>query len=195
MKQLKPHKKLSIFFFYSIRFERMQHLKMKALSTFGFSVVNLSILLSYLIDKFLKFLLLLIKKILCHYGICAFDTQFTFVSGLYSFNLSFTTVFQHDDLSHQLAATSETERDLWIQALHMASFEYMRSQLSSLKEKLSKLKVLNDNDSSRVASKRQRSFTSVSSKLVVHFCFVFYISFLLILFIYFVDYYNFSTKK
>lgn len=62
----------------------------------------------------------------------------------------------------QLAATSESERDLWIQALHMASFEYMKSQLSSLKEKLSK--IVNDNDSSEIASKRQRSFTSVSSK-------------------------------
>lgn len=76
---------------------------------------------------------------------------------------SFSLVFQHDDLSQQLAATSESERDLWIQALHMASFEYMRSQLSTLKEKLSKLKVINGNCSSEVASKRQRSFTSVSS--------------------------------
>lgn len=74
-------------------------------------------------------------------------------------------MFQHDDLSQQLAATSESERDLWIQALHMASFEYMRSQLSTLKEKLSKLKVINGNCSSEVASKRQRSFTSVSSKI------------------------------
>lgn len=71
-------------------------------------------------------------------------------------------VFQHDELVQQLAATSESERDLWIQALHMASFEYMKSQLSSLKEKLSK--IVNDSDSSEVASKRQRSFTSVSSK-------------------------------
>lgn len=71
-------------------------------------------------------------------------------------------VFQHDELIQQLAATSESERDLWIQALHMASFEYMKSQLSSLKEKLSK--IVNDSDSSEVASKRQRSFTSVSSK-------------------------------
>lgn len=75
------------------------------------------------------------------------------------------TVFQHDEISQQLAATSESERDLWIQALHMASFEYMRSQLSSLKEKLSKLKVINECDSSEVVSKRQRSFTSVSSKI------------------------------
>lgn len=75
----------------------------------------------------------------------------------------FLLVFQHDELIQQLAATSESERDLWIQALHMASFEYMRSQLSSLKKKLSK--IVNDNDSSEIASKRQRSFTTVSSKL------------------------------
>lgn len=61
-----------------------------------------------------------------------------------------------------MAATSEGERDSWIQALHMASFEYMRSQLSSLKEKL---KTVTDADSTQLSSKRQRSFTTVASKI------------------------------
>ncbi|XP_035219317.1 uncharacterized protein LOC118192452, partial [Stegodyphus dumicola] len=76
---------------------------------------------------------------------------------------AFSLIFQHDEVGQQLGAASEGERDSWIQSLHMASFEYMRSQLSSLKEKLKQLKGLDDNDISQISSKRQRSFTSDAS--------------------------------
>ena len=35
-----------------------------------------------------------------------------------------------------LAAYSESERNSWVEALHMASYEYMRSQLLCLKEQI-----------------------------------------------------------
>lgn len=73
-------------------------------------------------------------------------------------------VFKHDEVIQQLGATTESERDSWIQALHMASFEYMQSQLSSLKVKLNEIKNLNQNDLPDVSSKRQRSFTAGASK-------------------------------
>ncbi|PRD29681.1 UNVERIFIED_CONTAM: Inpp4a [Trichonephila clavipes] len=73
------------------------------------------------------------------------------------------TVFKQDEVSQQLGALTESERDSWIQALHMASFEYMQSQLSTLKAKLKEIKAINDNDSGVVSSKRQRSFTASSS--------------------------------
>ncbi|GFY71964.1 inositol polyphosphate-4-phosphatase type I A [Trichonephila inaurata madagascariensis] len=76
---------------------------------------------------------------------------------------SFSLVFKQDEVSQQLGALTESERDSWIQALHMASFEYMQSQLSTLKAKLKEIKAINDNDSGVVSSKRQRSFTASSS--------------------------------
>ncbi|GAB6021350.1 hypothetical protein CHUAL_003960 [Chamberlinius hualienensis] len=36
----------------------------------------------------------------------------------------------------QFASTSESERDSWIQAVHMASYDYIRSQLKTLQDKL-----------------------------------------------------------
>ncbi|KAG8198212.1 hypothetical protein JTE90_015309 [Oedothorax gibbosus] len=76
---------------------------------------------------------------------------------------SFSLIFKNDEVIQQLGATTESERDLWIQALHMASFEYMQSQLSSLKAKLKEIKTYNNNDLAEVSSKRQRSFTSGAS--------------------------------
>lgn len=49
---------------------------------------------------------------------------------------SFTLVFDGDEQGQQLAAFSETDRESWIQALQMASYEFMRSRLLSLKDKL-----------------------------------------------------------
>ncbi|GIY76492.1 inositol polyphosphate-4-phosphatase type I A [Caerostris extrusa] len=76
---------------------------------------------------------------------------------------SFSLIFKLDETGQQLGAVTESERDSWIQALHMASFEYMKSQLSSLKAKLIEIKATNDNDLTVVSSKRQRSFTTSSS--------------------------------
>lgn len=49
---------------------------------------------------------------------------------------SFTIVFDNGGGTLQFSAVSECERDAWIQALHMASYEYMRSQLQALHTKL-----------------------------------------------------------
>ncbi|GBN49547.1 Type I inositol 3,4-bisphosphate 4-phosphatase [Araneus ventricosus] len=75
----------------------------------------------------------------------------------------FSLIFKHDETGQQLGAHTESERDSWIQALHMASFEYMQSQLSTLQAKLVEIKAVNGNDSAVVSSKRQRSFTTGSS--------------------------------
>ncbi|KAF8784630.1 Inositol polyphosphate-4-phosphatase type I A like protein [Argiope bruennichi] len=75
----------------------------------------------------------------------------------------FSLIFKHDETGQQLGAHTESERDSWIQALHMANFEYMQSQLSSLQAKLIEIKAINGNDSTVVSSKRQRSFTTGSS--------------------------------
>ncbi|KAG1699371.1 Protein tumorous imaginal discs, mitochondrial [Nymphon striatum] len=48
----------------------------------------------------------------------------------------FSLVFDNDEKIQQLIAKSESERDSWIQVLHMASYEYMRSQLEGLRGKL-----------------------------------------------------------
>ncbi|XP_015929967.1 inositol polyphosphate-4-phosphatase type I A [Parasteatoda tepidariorum] len=71
---------------------------------------------------------------------------------------SFSLIFQYDGSIQQLGATSEEERDSWIQTLHMASFDYMRLQLSSLKEKL-KIRRENETNLSYPTSRTQRSFT------------------------------------
>lgn len=45
-------------------------------------------------------------------------------------------MFDDDDKIQQVVAQSESERDSWIQMLHMASYEYMRSQLEGLQGKI-----------------------------------------------------------
>ncbi|XP_054709004.1 inositol polyphosphate-4-phosphatase type I A-like [Uloborus diversus] len=76
---------------------------------------------------------------------------------------SFSLIFQNEELGQQLSATSEAERDSWIQALHMASFDYMRLQVSTLKEKLKQIKSKNDCISTSHITRKPRSFTSVVS--------------------------------
>lgn len=44
-----------------------------------------------------------------------------------------------EDNAFKFAATTEAERDAWIQALHMASYECLKMQLQSLREQLQAL--------------------------------------------------------
>lgn len=49
---------------------------------------------------------------------------------------SFMLVFEGEDNPFKFAAATEEERDGWIQALHMASYECLKMQLQSLREQL-----------------------------------------------------------
>ncbi|PVD35201.1 hypothetical protein C0Q70_06482 [Pomacea canaliculata] len=49
---------------------------------------------------------------------------------------SFILVCEGEDNPFKFAATTEEERDRWIQALHMASYECLKMQLQSLREQL-----------------------------------------------------------
>ncbi|XP_014663108.1 PREDICTED: type I inositol 3,4-bisphosphate 4-phosphatase-like [Priapulus caudatus] len=49
---------------------------------------------------------------------------------------SFIIIFEEDSRVHQLAAQSEAERDSWMEALQLASYECMRCQLVSLQEQV-----------------------------------------------------------
>ena len=44
--------------------------------------------------------------------------------------------FEGDERTQYLAAKSERERDKWIAALHIASYECMQMQLESLREQI-----------------------------------------------------------
>ena len=46
------------------------------------------------------------------------------------------TAFEGDEKQQYLAARSERERDEWIAALHIASYECLKMQLQSLRERL-----------------------------------------------------------
>ena len=48
----------------------------------------------------------------------------------------FLTVFEGDERIQYLAAVSERDRDSWIEALHIASYECMKMQLQSLREQI-----------------------------------------------------------
>ncbi|KAJ8298356.1 hypothetical protein KUTeg_024887 [Tegillarca granosa] len=49
---------------------------------------------------------------------------------------SFMIVYEGDDYAYKFAAKDEEERDCWIQALHIASYECLKMQLQSLREQL-----------------------------------------------------------
>lgn len=71
--------------------------------------------------------------ILEHYKVELEDGNF---EGTFRFHLA----FDGDKNVQHFATSLESERDTWIQALHMASYEYMRSQLKTLQEKLGSFK-------------------------------------------------------
>lgn len=46
------------------------------------------------------------------------------------------SVYEGDDYAYKFAAKDEDERDCWIQALHIASYECLKMQLQSLREQI-----------------------------------------------------------
>ena len=50
--------------------------------------------------------------------------------------IKFSVGFEGDERTQYLAAKSERDRDKWIAALHIASYECMQMQLESLREQI-----------------------------------------------------------
>lgn len=50
--------------------------------------------------------------------------------------LSSVAVFEGEEKMQHLAAQSERDRDAWIQALHIASYECLQMQVQSLREQI-----------------------------------------------------------
>lgn len=46
------------------------------------------------------------------------------------------SVFEGDEPTYHFATRTETERDEWIQALHLSSYECLKMQLQSLREQI-----------------------------------------------------------
>uniref|UniRef100_T1IR47 PH domain-containing protein n=1 Tax=Strigamia maritima TaxID=126957 RepID=T1IR47_STRMM len=77
---------------------------------------------------------------------------------------TFNLVYDGDKNVQKFSAPTETERDSWIQMIHMASYQYMVSQLKALREKLNNIQPANENSNNSLRFPRTKNVLDSSDE-------------------------------